>query len=116
MKTNEELLSCFTKKYSKGSLTTFNFMKNTAHVYLAFAFNIEKAILKYCSREVLELVQKGNGNLAIRLKMFPISTPFLECRMYTQSTLFVDSAVHCMRYLVQYEGSRQWWSPLFSTS
>lgn len=54
--TNEELLSYLSQRTTSSSRITDNFMKNISFLYLIFAFNVERNILKNCARDVSKLV------------------------------------------------------------
>lgn len=69
-KTNENLLSCSSQTTSSGGRVTNKSLKNIPPIYLGFEFNVERAILKYCSKEVseilsfiLELEKTGSGKV-----------------------------------------------------
>lgn len=56
LKTNEENASYLSPTTTSGGRITSKLLKYIPPVYLGFAFNIEKAVLSYFSREVVELI------------------------------------------------------------
>lgn len=52
MKKNKEVVSCYTQMTTSGGRIIDKLLNHTPLVYLGFTFNIEKRILRYCSREV----------------------------------------------------------------
>lgn len=88
----------------------------------SIVFIFEKAVLKYCSWDVFELlpfimelrrnwkrISKEVEKADIHQKdgtMFVHSSPFLECKLYTQYTLSVGNAGQCLFKIAQYETRR----------
>lgn len=56
MKTRKELAFCSSQKTTSGGRFTDSFFRYNPPVYLRFPINVEKAILRYFSREVIELI------------------------------------------------------------
>lgn len=56
MKTNDDLLSCWWQMTTSDGRITGNRLKHLLPVYLSFAINFERAIIRYYSKEVSELI------------------------------------------------------------
>lgn len=56
IKTNQEPVSCSSQTTTSDGESTDTWLKNILSTYVGFAFNVEKEILKSCSREFSELI------------------------------------------------------------
>lgn len=56
MNTNKELVSYSSETATSNIRVTEEFLKYITSLYLGFAINVKKAILRYCSREVSEII------------------------------------------------------------
>lgn len=56
MGTKEEISSCSSQTSTTDGQITERLLKYISYVYLRFAFNFDKSIMKYCSRDVVEPV------------------------------------------------------------
>lgn len=52
MKTSKELHFCLSQTSTYNTRNTDDLLKNSTPIFVGFALNVEKAILKYCSRNV----------------------------------------------------------------
>lgn len=56
IKSSKEKISCLLQTNTSGGISTKTLLNHIAFVYLAFAFSSEKSFLRYCRREVSEII------------------------------------------------------------
>lgn len=121
-RTNEELISCSSQVETSVGKNLDTLLKHMPPVYLGFAINVEKAILRCCGGDVSEQIpfiaklkrnweresenvkkmeaRREDGALCM------LSIPILKLEMYSQYTPSAGSADQCLPEVVQYEIGR----------